>query len=268
MSCEETVYWQRSRQTRSTVASHLPTPFGKSSLSGGKSGSTELLDWAQKELSGYRHDADLPDYRVVGAPIAIDGLNLRWQFTQQRISPSQLPEFTHGDVREEFRLTGGVGELEAMLKDAHEGAVKPSLPMGADLVNLLNQQNPGQTITALYWVVSTTAIHSCLDRIRTALVSMIAEIRVMSPGDENPSAAATDQAVNIVINGGKRAPINVNTAIASGESASTVQAQPQETSQKDSWWTRSRKIGALIVGVATIAGAVFALFQVQGWHLF
>jgi len=54
--------------------------------------------------------------------------------------------------------------------------------------------------------------------------------------------------------------VNVTTVQASGDATATAETTP--TAEPDSrFWTRGRKIGAFIVGVAGIAGAVFAGIQ-------
>ena len=47
---------------------------------GGRSGSQELRDWAGKELRGYDPDDELPPYRVVSAPIMLDGISGNWAY--------------------------------------------------------------------------------------------------------------------------------------------------------------------------------------------
>ena len=136
--------------------------------------------------------------------------------------------------------------------------------MAADLARLMNggNENPYQHIDRIYWNVSPSAIHSVLDYIRTALVQLVAELQAnMGEGQEIPSTEAADQAVNVVVTG-KRSKVNVTTAQASGSNGSAVASIEESQPQTDSpFWTRSRRIGAFIVGAATVIGAIVAVIQ-------
>ena len=44
---------------------------------GGRAGNEELREWASRELQGYEQPDDVPDYRIVAAPIVIDGVGRR-----------------------------------------------------------------------------------------------------------------------------------------------------------------------------------------------
>ena len=44
---------------------------------GGRSGSTALMDWATRQLDGYPNDTDLPEYRVIHAPLRMDGMAMQ-----------------------------------------------------------------------------------------------------------------------------------------------------------------------------------------------
>lgn len=41
---------------------------------GGRAGSEELRSWASQELQGYQKRDDVPEYRIIAAPIVIDGI--------------------------------------------------------------------------------------------------------------------------------------------------------------------------------------------------
>lgn len=42
---------------------------------GGKSGSERLRDWATRELDGYYDEDELPGYRIIHAPLVMDGIS-------------------------------------------------------------------------------------------------------------------------------------------------------------------------------------------------
>jgi hypothetical protein len=190
---------------------------------GGQAGSKELRDWAGLELRGYyQTDVPLPMYRKAAATTRIDGAAFRSMITGQLISPSALPDPVNKHIDESVPLNGGVAEIEAMIESAkkQDGAVKLSLPMGQDVVRLMNHemQQRGQSdqVTAVYWSVSHVTLESVIDQIRTRLVELVAEMRAEMPDETDvPSAAVADNAVNLIVHG-KKAKFTVNTAQASG----------------------------------------------------
>ena len=92
---------------------------------GAEAGSEDLVDWATHELRGYIAEGDgpppeVPGYRIVAAPIVIDGVLNGQHFTQMQISPVELPEPARDIVKEQVELRSGVGELEEMVRRARE----------------------------------------------------------------------------------------------------------------------------------------------------
>jgi hypothetical protein len=175
-------------------------------------------------------EVELPDYRKPPAVLQINGFNGAMQVTGQDISPRWLPAVARNAIREEVPLTSSVGEIEAMLQRAEaddDGCIKLSLPMGQDLVALMNseRQQPLARITAVYWSLSAPALAGVLDRIRTTLVELVAEMRAGMPESaETPSPEVADQAVNVVIHG-RGHNVNVTTVAASGSGSHEVNAQ-------------------------------------------
>lgn len=227
---------------------------------GGKSGSEKLRDWATRELKGYHGEDDLPGYRVVPAPLRVDGIAGNFKIERQAFAPSSLPDFAREHIKDEVELRDGIGSIEALLAMEE---IKLSPPMASDLVLYMNSENsaPYRHIESLYWQVTHAAIRGVLDQVRTALTQLVAELRAnMSSNDAVPSAEAADQALSVVVSG-KRSRVNVTAAQAIGtETSATVdhgQAQPAESG----FWTRSRRIGAFIVGLASITGVVIAAIE-------
>jgi hypothetical protein len=239
----------------------VATALRKCIVLGGKSGSEQLRDWATRELKGYHGEDDLPEYRVVPAPLMVDGIAGNYQVTRQPFPPSSLPDFAREHIKDEVQLRDGVGSIEALAKQPE---IKLAPPMATDLCRVMNAQedNPYQHITHLYWAVSPSAVRGVLDQIRTSLTQLVAELRAnMAGDDEIPSAEAANQAVHVVVTG-ERSHVNVTSAHTSGTGApaSATALSPEDSG----FWTRWRKIGAFIVGCATVAGAVFGLVQVLG----
>jgi hypothetical protein len=77
---------------------------------GGKVGSTELREWASRELRGYLGaGAELPAYRRPGAVIQVDAVNGRFQITGQQVSREILPEGIREHIDELVPLVQGIG---------------------------------------------------------------------------------------------------------------------------------------------------------------
>jgi hypothetical protein len=70
--------------------------------------SQDLLDWVDKELSGYKEGDELPDYRKVYAPrFVYSGLNGSFQVKRQ---PVPLGGFNHGEFSQKDLENGVVGD--------------------------------------------------------------------------------------------------------------------------------------------------------------
>jgi hypothetical protein len=232
---------------------------------GGRLASTDLRDWATKELRGYGGDDDVPAYRTVVAPLYCDAVAGHRIITGQRISPRDLPEFTHNSISESYTIGVGVGEIEALIQQASSsgGMAKLSLPMAADLARYMDSQvgDPWQHITALYWQVAVSSLEGVVDQVKTTIAQLVSELRAVTPeGAELPSPAAAAQAVSVAAHG--KARVTVNNIHATGSATASLQspAPPVEAA----FWTRGRKVGATIVGAAGIVSAVLGAFQVYG----
>ncbi len=177
---------------------------------GGQTRIAELRDWASSELSGFRRDDEIPEYRTIHVPLKIDGLTVAGQMRGQQISAFELPDVAHDVVSEELKLAHGVGDLQGLVRNAvrsGETSVKLSPAGSAELMTLMNHQlqGSGQTVLALYWDVSIARIDGVLEQIRTTLVRLVCEMRATMADDESmPSSEQAAQAVNVVLRGGKR----------------------------------------------------------------
>lgn len=229
---------------------------------GGRSGSTELRDWAASELRGYEGPkGDMPSYRTLVAPLVIDGFTFNTHITGQLISAYDLPNVVReAGFSEELPLAHGVGELEEMVRATRlKGeTIKLALPDGAMIAKLMTHEMRDQyrAVERVYWNVSPTAVVGVLDQIRTRLVALVAEVRAVSPDPNEPSAAAVNNAVEVAIYG-KARDVNINTAGAGGSGSAIAGSPPKERP----WWKSLKLLGAFIVGLATIAAAIIAWLQ-------
>jgi hypothetical protein len=239
----------------------VATVLRKCVLLGSRSGSESLRDWASRELEGYLgYEGVLPRYRVIQAPLMVDGATMTGHVQRQQIPASSIPEFAREFINETLELRYGAGELEAFLAGDE---VKLQPLAASDLVRLMNAEGPpGQHITSLYWSVAPGAIRGVLDHIRTALTKLVAELRAAMPRDQDlPTSEQANQAVTIMVTG-RRPNVSVNTAHATGDAA-TAMATASAPPTPEIPWTLWRKVGAFIVGTATVAGAVLAATQIH-----
>ncbi|CAN0484515.1 unnamed protein product, partial [Phaeothamnion confervicola] len=177
---------------RDALRSELPVAdvLRKVITLGGKVGSTALRDWASRELRGYGGSGeDLPSYRKPTAVIQIDAINGSYQITGQQVSPSVFPEGIRDHIEEAVPLGQGIGEIEAMLRQADNGGgtLKMTLPGAQDLARLWDREvgDPYQHVTAIYWSLSRSAIAGVIDQVRTTLVELAAEMRAGMPPQAN-----------------------------------------------------------------------------------
>jgi len=233
---------------------------------GGDVGSTKLRDWAHRELQGYvgLSDDEIPDYRKVPALILIDGVKLNVRITNQQISRFDFPAQIREHVEERVTFVHGVGELESLLSRAKsDGVVKLGIRGGPELAKMMNfkmeRQGLGfQVIERVYHAVAEPSLAGVLDAIRTALVTLVSEMRAGMPNDaEAPSAAVADQAVNIAVHGDQN---RVQIAQASGDGSHEVYVgrNVRGESRGTKFWVA---LGSL-VGVAVLVVTVFIW---QGW---
>ncbi|SCE63508.1 hypothetical protein GA0070216_1015 [Micromonospora matsumotoense] len=230
---------------------------------GGATRSAELRDWASDELNGYRDDTKIPEYRIVHAPILADGRTFTHQITGQQISSWDLPDFAREHITNEVRLARGVGE--AVLSNAArngETVVRLQPPGAADLVTFMNSQQGGG-IERIYWGVSIGQIAGTLDQIRTTLVRLASEMRAAQPaGTAMPSHEAATEAVHVVLHGGTRNVVNINTAQARDGSNATVMATP--TDGKEPGGSKAATIWTVAGVVVAIVSAYFTYRQWRG----
>ena len=237
---------------------------------GGQAGSKELREWAGLELRGYHgSDVPLPEYRKVAAPILLDGVTFNGIITGQPISSRDLPDPVNEHIDESVPLDGGVAEIEAMIDSARngDGAVKLGLPMGQDVVRLMNydiqQRGHRDQVMRVYWSVSHIALEGVIDQIRTRLVELVAEMRAEMPDEADvPSAEVATNAVNIVL--GKKARATITTAQALGDGNSATATATPVADERSAWV----KVGGLIVGLAGVVAAVTGVAVWLGWSPF
>jgi len=249
----------------------LASTLRKCVILGGHASSSELRDWARRELDGYSDDvSDLPKYRILTAPILADGMNAAWRFRRKQISTWDLPDFAEPAYRDGIKMPMGVGELEKLAKRTE--SIDLQAPGMVDLVYYMNNaEDYNVSFERIYFSVHPTAIDGILDTIRTNLASMVAELRAVGVGDNDiPTSLAADQAFQVVIKKASRSPITINSAIASGPgaTASTEHQTLDATDNSPEWVRALRGPWGALVGAATVVGAYAAVAAGTDWWPF
>lgn len=151
---------------------------------GGAVNSQPLREWASRELKGYEGvpEEEVPSYRKLPALIQMDYISGYTVATGQSVAPSSLPDFVQENVKERVTLYFPIAQIEEMAESKE--AIRLTLPMAADLAGLLKREwnlDEFQQITALYWSVSSNSMRGVVDRVRTSLTELVAEIRAGLP---------------------------------------------------------------------------------------
>lgn len=98
---------------------------------GGETGSDKLREWANLELNGYKGQTELPDYRIIHAPLQVDAAKIGGTIQGWTISNWQLPEFARDAITDEVLMMQSAPALIEMEKDARKEGVARLSPPGA-----------------------------------------------------------------------------------------------------------------------------------------
>lgn len=241
----------------------VSTVLRKLIILGGYAGTSELREWASRELQGYIGVSDdlMPKYRIVPAIIQLDAAVPQGAIRHQTIGVNDLPEGIRDEITDDAIFRQGVGELEAMIITHDESKMIQLMLPGAMIIAKLIDHQSGrrdQKVTSIYWSVSTAAVTGILDQVRTRMAQMLGELRAVTPaGAALPTPADANRAVSIVIHG-KNNRVSVAHAADGGIASTGENCEPESR-----FWTTGRRIGAVVVGAFTIAATVIAWLQFQ-----
>jgi hypothetical protein len=226
---------------------------------GGEAESTELRDWAARELRGFGPDDDLPPYRRTDAPLYVDMVGPTWRQPGVMISPSDLPKSVREHINYEVALRMSITEIEEYARQAPAGGVLQWAPPGAEeAMKVINSQQKGKRVIHLYWGVSPVSLGGVVDKVRTTLTVMTAELRATMPeGAVIPSTEAATNAFTFALTGDRN---KINLVTAQDGSMVTTAASTEAGSRV--WWKTG---GAVVGGLIGIATLIFGLMEVQGW---
>jgi len=144
----------------------------------------ELNLWAQKELSGYKEDEPLPDYRQLQCGAMGTLFNGYWKVTQVLVPISMIPDKW---LQERLSLL----EVRDGLRKVADVANEPELKMATSaetmyLVNSAHLFESGHSYIELFLTVSHLDFAQVLDTVRNRLLIFVLELNQAWAGDTVP----------------------------------------------------------------------------------
>lgn len=175
-------------------AEPLPGLLRKCLMLGAQTGSQSLREWARFELNGYPDDVDAPAYRSIHAGMLMSSISGNTVVSRQPVSWYDFPDDVREVVPELLTLKGPLAEIEEMA--TREAFHYGTGPLSAAQMMLNAILPPHQQITSLMYAVPGPTLRGIVDRIRTSLVELVADLTADTPLGELPSRAAVDAALS------------------------------------------------------------------------
>lgn len=203
----------------------------------------------------------LPNYRKIQTPLLMDAFTGGGIFRGKQVSVIDLPHEARDVVGDELPMTFGAGKIEGLIRqaEARDKSIELAPPAAAELALMMTHEIGRYQVERVYWSVGTGVLRGVLDAIRTTLTELVAEIRAgTAAGDVTPSPDVVRQAVQFTVYGKG----NRTTVAAAGPGGTATVTSSSEEPAESRFWTW-RRAGAIIVGLATIAGAVAAILALH-----
>lgn len=174
-------------------AEPLPGLLRKCLMLGAQTGSQSLREWARFELNGYPDDVDAPAYRSIHAGMLMSSISGNTVVSRQPVSWYDFPDDVREVLPELLTLKGPLAEIEEMA--TREAFHYGTGPLSAAQMVFNAILPPHQQITSLMYAVPGPTLRGIVDRIRTSLVELVADLTADTPLDQLPSSATIDAAV-------------------------------------------------------------------------
>jgi hypothetical protein len=230
-------------------------------------GSDDLRNWATRELEGYPDFDEVPEYRRVPVTIIGDASGRAQEIRNVPVPTPKLPETFQAMIRTGgYPMPDGVADISSYAEQAkrRDGFLTLSIPKSEQLAEHLTPTvlRSGLQFTNIWYRIELSGLDGLLGRVRTQAIYILHEIRELTPDTNEPSAKATNQAVNVVVNGGKHHKINVTTnqaqhgnassTIAAGSSDDDLGRQGLKWTKRQTYWTIASVILAVIIAAVTL----------------
>lgn len=170
----------------------------------------------------------MPPYRSINAQLYINQMGGYEYMTHHPISHSQIPKDLRRFVPDKVHLRQSAEELSQMAASSRELVTMTGSTFGLVASEWTNLLGEFQSVSAIYFEVSTPSIAGVVDMVRNTLVDMVFDLAKDLPLDELPNGARVDSVVQVHI-GSQDNSYNVNVTgnntgvIGQGDGSSQVQ---------------------------------------------
>lgn len=256
--------------------SSLSSPLIKTKVLATRIDNPQLLQWVNKELTGYDEEDEIPVYRSYIGGIYGTYLNGSWKFTHQALPTAYLPEDIQ-DIYKQFEFRESVEALESLNVQKNQGII--SMRLTAEQIGILQDHiqlrgNRHFQIISAQKELSFNTITQILSIVRSQLLDFVLElekkfgsqvdIKTLRESKQEVTTIMNHTINNIgdgnVINTGAEAAISANINVRKHDLDSLVRSlQDQRVSEED--------IGALKSVIDTERPTVQGRFgsKVQAW---
>lgn len=138
-----------------------------------KLGKSDLIEWVNNEINGYREDVDVPPYRTVNAQVLANFANMVHQYSRHPIPLSHLDK-AYRDSLEISKLRQSLGVLEEFAT-TEGGNIQSAIPVEANH-HLGKGLDSSFQIQRAWCEISTSAITQILIEVRSRLLDFILEL--------------------------------------------------------------------------------------------
>ena len=154
---------------------------------GSDANSQPLQDWARKELEGYGDDDDVPEYRQLMNPPVFATVQAGYQVASNMVfGPRNVSERARKYFPEDLKFLHPIRTLMDWSVQDNEISFMPGgLLIVRDMHN--NEYAPFNQILEISIKLDKSHISGMLDRVRTLMTSMIADLTQDNPMRELPS---------------------------------------------------------------------------------
>jgi len=138
----------------------------------------QLLDWVNNELNGYKHNKDLPDYRIVICHVYGSYLNGNTHVKEQILPVHELNEKYKFRFDETY-FKDNISSLEDLIKS--KGNNKLSIPFNSELLgaiekHLISLGNPYLQLFSAHQYIPKTVITNIIFQTKNVLLEFMLKI--------------------------------------------------------------------------------------------
>ncbi len=135
-----------------------------------------LLNWIEKELSGYNSKDQLPEYRIYGCILVGSYINGRAKATNHVLSTTGLPDFIK-EYLDKFKFYESISVLESYIKEGNSlKAAVPSDVLDVITHNYQESGNPYISVFAAHKQVGVGAVEQAISEIRNKTLDLMLKL--------------------------------------------------------------------------------------------